>query len=1771
MAFRSTASNLVSGDSNGNGDIFVRDTQTGSTTRVSVDSSGAQANSESYAPSLSADGRYVAFISVASNLVSGDSNSNGDIFVRDTLTDTTTRVSVDSSGAQANGYSTLPSLSANGRYVTFYSDASNLVSGDSNGQPDIFVRDLQTDSTTRVSVDSSGVQANNASSGAAISADGRYVSFVSNASNLVSGDTNAQADVFVRDIQTGSTTRVSVDSSGTQADNGSYTQSLSTDGRYVAFYSDASNLVSGDSNGQGDVFVRDTQTSSTTRVSVDSSGAQANNGSYGAAISSDGRYVAFNSIASDLVGGDNNGQADIFVRDTVAASTNRINVDSGGAQANGGNQSLAISADGRYVAFESFASNLVSGDSNAQLDIFVRDTLTGSIARANVDSSGLQANGSSQSPVISANGRYIAFFSDANNLVSGDSNGQGDVFLRDTLLGSTTLISVDSNGAQANGLSAVPAISADGRYVAFYSLASNLVSGDSNTNLDIFVRDTQTGSTTRVSVDSSGAQANANSASPAISADGRYVAFFSDASNLVVGDSNGVTDIFVRDTQAGSTARVSVDSSGAQANIGCYNPVISGDGRYVAFYSNASNLVSGDSNGVRDVFVRDILTGSTTRASVDSSGAEANGESSSPAISADGRYIAFFSYATNLVSGDINARTDVFVRDILAGSTARISVNRFAIEGNNNSFSGGYALSNNGLISFASNASNLAAGDESAGSDIFLTRIPNFVSANNTSTVITADTPDPSAVNQAYSVAVSVSRTFTGADVTGTVQVSDGTESCIATLSGSGASASGSCDLSSSSTGTKNLTASYNGDANHAGSTSASAAHTVNSATVSAFTATGDSPDPSRLERTVTYSWNLTPALRGVISPNGVVAPTGTVTVKEATSCADTPLLPQHQCSATLPTSSCQIAFAATGVKSTVLCYSGDSSFAPASSTESHEVIAATVPVSLAWLQSARTASNDIEVQFATATNVGTAAFDIAAVGLGQRSSRSDAGITLFGASEVLASGGDSFRATSYRLRAVLPPGSTEFYLRGFDADGSVESFGPFTVGTQSGTDPSLDSSRIDWNTATTVITNANAGNRAALQRATSASGVYLQVSQAGVQQITAAELLAAGFSALEGTPVKELALSLAADGIRRGVPIFVRSSDGVWNAGDSLQFIGKAADTQYSGTAVYTLARDPGLARHIAVVPSRGAGVGQSVLPQNRSKRERLLFSPTSPGDSPWTWLRVAATTAPVSASANFELPNARSSAGLLTVTLQGGVDHDGAMLDHHVEISLNGRSLGELRFDGVRSITRTLAVPAGVLQSGTNSLSLRLPADTSLPSDVISLESLAIEANEDLSAQNGRMEIVLSTTSDSDALLTSGFEDSVKGVLQLAIAGLHADADLYLQRGDSVQRVSGAQMALGQLRIGVDAQNGDKLIASDAVAYTPGIASIPDSADLLIGSAQYLVISHPGFIEQLGGLVAARQAQGLRTKVVSTEQVYAAFSGGEISADAIARYLAFAKSKLATEYVLLVGGDTLDARGFQNSGSISFVPTLYRQTSQLVHFAPSDAALADTNQDGVPDLAIGRMPVRSTAELTAVLQKTLQTANNNRALLVGDKGEPGLSFSDINQGLAPLLPNLQVLRAERDQLSAVQVNQQILDHVNQGGQWLQYFGHAGPARWGFENVLNTNQLSALSNPQAVKVLQWACWTNYFVDPSYNTLGQAWLNQSAGASLVLGPGTLTETAHDELLAQKLLPLINRGLPLGKALLQAKQALARDAPGNVDVQLGVGLLGDPAN
>ncbi len=471
-------------------------------------------------------------------------------------------------------------------------------------------------------------------------------------------------------------------------------------------------------------------------VSVNSAGTDSGNGASGTfginstmAISADGRVVAFGSEASNLGSTDTNDRSDIYVRDLVAGTTTLVSVNGIGTNGGNGNSTFpVISADGQYVAFESSASNLGPTDTNGHPDIYVRDLVAGTTTLVSVNSDGSDSgNGSSSSPVISADGRLVAFGSTAFDFGDTDPNYNQDIYVRDLVEGTTTLVSVNGTGSNSgNGSSSSPVISADNRLVVFKSAASDLGPTDTNDSLDIYVRDLVAGTTTLVSVNGAGTDSgNSGSISPVISADGQVVVFVSEASNLSSTDTNGSSDIYVRDLVAGTTTLVSVNGAGTDSgNSGSFSPVISANGQLVAFFSSASNLGPTDTNGSSDIYVRDLVAGTTTLVSVNGDGSDSgNSGSSFPVISADGRLVAFESYASDLWPTDTNNSPDIYVRDLVAGTTTLVSVNGPGSNSGNGSSTFPVINANGQSVAFISYASDLGPTDNNGASDVYVSQV----------------------------------------------------------------------------------------------------------------------------------------------------------------------------------------------------------------------------------------------------------------------------------------------------------------------------------------------------------------------------------------------------------------------------------------------------------------------------------------------------------------------------------------------------------------------------------------------------------------------------------------------------------------------------------------------------------------------------------------------------------------------------------------------------------------------------------------------------------------------------------------------------------------------------------------------------------------------------------------------------------------------------------------------------------------------------------------
>lgn len=451
---------------------------------------------------------------------------------------------------------------------------------------------------------------------------------------------------------------------------------ISGDGRFVVFSSAASNLVMNDTNGVADIFIIDRSTHQISPCSVLSeSDVLANNHSTDPSVSDDGRYVVFTSAASNFSEGDTNNSLDVFVHDRQTGGTYAISMDGDGNFGDNHSYNAVISRDGSFIAFRSFATNLVANDTNNSSDIFLFQVSNGALTRVSVSSFGVEAGGDSNQPQLSDDGRYVVFTSAASNLVGSDSNSLPDVFLHDTETGSTTIISRTTGGLIANGYSLDPAISGDGRFVAFRSSATNLVASDTNSMDDIFVYDRDLSTMERVSVNSKGVESAAVSRAPQISEDGQFVSFISDTTNMGSIDKNNVSDIFVFDRNLHTTRRVNITNSKSEGNGPVLSFSMDSTGAFFAFESEATNYDPTDTNLAGDIFVTsqdldaeyfDSLTSGAFRATAFDSSKDlndridSNGTFTINALSPDGEFNPILDSCT-FVFGDFGAPNEIEV------------------------------------------------------------------------------------------------------------------------------------------------------------------------------------------------------------------------------------------------------------------------------------------------------------------------------------------------------------------------------------------------------------------------------------------------------------------------------------------------------------------------------------------------------------------------------------------------------------------------------------------------------------------------------------------------------------------------------------------------------------------------------------------------------------------------------------------------------------------------------------------------------------------------------------------------------------------------------------------------------------------------------------------------------------------------------------------------------------------------------------------------------
>jgi hypothetical protein len=635
---------------------------------------------DSWHPIITPDGRYVLFASRANNLVLSGTNTpfvnqvppKMNVFLRDRINGTTTLLSINLSGTGGGNGDSIPiELSTNGQYALFESAASDLAPHDTNNATDIFLRDLLNGTNHLVSVSTNGGFGNGSSWESVMTPDGRYVAFASAASNLVSNDTNGIQDIFVRDTQAGVTMLASPGATAASSSSSSSdSPEITPDGRYVAFRSTATNVVYSNATNVNEIYVRDLVSNTTTLASTNAHNLFTGTpNSYNQVISDDGQFVAFESSSSSAVGviqrcNLQTGFTDIIYTNAVATyAYNHF-------------RSVDMTPDGRFVTF--VGSTNISGTTSC---VFVWDAQTGVATLVNTNLNGdVPTNSVCDYPTIDPTGRWLTYFCTATNLTTNVVTGDFHLYVQDLQAGTITLVDASTNGAgSAKDLLSAPRLTPDGRFVAFDCSDTDLVPNDNNNAYDVFVSDLTGGTTELISV----RQPTLPTQTPggatfgsvfSVSTEGRYIAFSGTGDGLLAtGYTNAYRGVFVRDQLDGTNILVSVDTNGlGGADDWSFDPSMSSDGRYIAFTSDADNLVTGSNTlGIQNICVRDLQTGTTTIVSVNASGTgPGNGNSYSPVISANGQYVLFLSRASNLtLPSSALAIPNLFARDLQSGTT----------------------------------------------------------------------------------------------------------------------------------------------------------------------------------------------------------------------------------------------------------------------------------------------------------------------------------------------------------------------------------------------------------------------------------------------------------------------------------------------------------------------------------------------------------------------------------------------------------------------------------------------------------------------------------------------------------------------------------------------------------------------------------------------------------------------------------------------------------------------------------------------------------------------------------------------------------------------------------------------------------------------------------------------------------------------------------------------------------------------------------------------
>jgi len=683
-----------------------------------------------------------------------------------------------------------------------------------------------------------------------------------------------------------------------------------------------------------------------------------------------------------------------------------------------------------------------------------------------------------------------------------------------------------------------------------------------------------------------------------------------------------------------------------------------------------------------------------------------------------------------------------------------------------------------------------------------------------------------------------------------------------------------------------------------------------------------------------------------------------------------------------------------------------------------------------------------------------------------------------------------------------------------------------------------------------------------------------IEVKDSGVYEVTHSDLLAFGLD-IDGELVNRIAIMNAGQPLQ----IDVKGSDGdanVFGQGALIRFVGDGLDTLYTDTNVYTLRLDSDAALRInndASIPAAGPFANSYLATKAYSPQKKYSFVSPDKAD-PWYSERLLAAGSAVDSTAQLNLDyyvpggNRGATKAKLSVNVWGASDLPGVN-DHDVDVSFNGVKVTSATFNGMQQ--KTLTSELDNVKSNNNAVKVALPLSSGQPYDLVHLNTVEVSYPRAFVADGTELQF----DSSHRKFAVQGFESNQISVYRQDNNGIAKMTSAIVQGNCSAGSPGCAVFFAGS---GSPAKY---FAVTDAALKTPDLALLPLEDDIKTGAAEYVIISHPDFIDApnqaLQGLATTLSSEFSGVDLVNVENVYEQFGHHIFGAEAIQSYIRYAAENRGTKYVLLVGGDIYDYRQFQNENARSFIPSLYAATDSVVNFAPVDAKYVDLDDDNVPDLSIGRLPIRTLAELDILVAKRSQYLNRDyagTALFAADEYDNGQQYdfsNDADRIHQEYFQDWNTTKAYVDTNGVQAARNTVVDKINAGQSLTSFFGHSSTNQWSFSGLFTGSDAAALNNSgKPTVVTQWGCWNTYYVDPAEESMGHRFMVEGdRGALAVMGASTLTSANSERELAEIVFAKMTNGMRIGDAILQAKQEYAQANPEALDVLLGWTLLGMP--